>query len=210
MGAGVQNARLSDALKRTYGFKESLSVEVVPDVIPTQEMTDVLAPENYRLRGENLWTQAVVIASAAAQAARVQIGFDPANFPPKGSFITIIDQLRVQAAVVGQLFLNLVPNLNNLATGIVVRYRDGRHTTATGGVSPFGVTQLTTDTPGLGVAGSSMGTYTLAGSNVEYVIPLGVVLVPFTRLDVTLNTANNTLNVFALGRERFLDPSEAF
>jgi hypothetical protein len=196
-------------LKRIFGFKDSLSVEVQPDIIPVHQVSDLQAAENYRLRAENLWAQGVTSTSAAAQQARVQIGFDAVNAPPRGTALTIIDQIWIQASVTGLIAFNLVPGANLTGTGVVVRFRDARSIPQVNfGVSPFGITEMLADAPALGTAGTTLGVFN-AQSAVQYgPIPLGVVLLPFSRLDISLNFASSTLSVFALGRERQLDPSE--
>jgi hypothetical protein len=204
--------RFPQLLRRYFGIVGPLSMELEPTVIPSIELNDVQAPEQYRARGDNLWAQGVVSTSAAAQAARIQIGFDPATITPadRGKYITIVDEIRVMcsAAAPVSLVLDLNPNLNPTGTGVQVRYRDGRANSGTTPINAAGFTRLFSDQPAIGAPGTTLGLWAMSGPNIELVMKLGVVLIPFTRLDIAVNLASTTLSLFALGRERSLDSSE--
>jgi|SRR5882672_5696694 len=211
MAAPLQNSRFQEQLKRLFGFKQDLGAQVIEDIVPVADTHDIQAPESYRLRGENLWAQGAQVTSAAGQAARVQIGFDSTTLSTAvGKLITIVDRLRVQSNTNGVLQLHIVPNLNLTAIAPAVRYRDARSPAPAGVIPPFGFTQMLADAPLLGIPLSTLGIVPLSavGAAFEAEFNLGVILVPFTRLDISINIAATTLTVFALGRERAMDGSE--
>jgi hypothetical protein len=208
MGAGIQNSRFVENLKRLFGLKDSISPEVAGDILPVADTYDVQAAESYRLRGENLWMLGVSSINGAGVANRVQIGFDPASPPARGSVITIIDEIHVVGAVGNfAIQMGITPNVSLTATGISVRYRDARSPAPANVISPFGFTQILADAPALGTLNTTMGLWQLAGT-AEQILRAGIVLVPGTRFELGVNAGSVTLEYLFLGRERALDPSE--
>lgn len=208
MAAPLQNSRFQELLKRLFGFKQDLGAQVIEDIVPVADTHDVQAPESYRLRAENLWAIGLNSTNGAGVANRIQIGFDPTT-PPRSQLITIIDEIRLNLTTgPGSLLMGITPNLNLTATGIPVRYRDGRSPSPNNVISPAGFTQILADAPTLGTLNATMGSLALL-ANAEQVVRLGVVLVPGTKFEMGVNGGSQTLNVFVLGRERAMDGSEA-
>jgi hypothetical protein len=210
MGAGIQNSRFVENMKRLFGLKDSVSPEVAGDILSVADTYDVQAAESYRLRGEALWILGVTSINGVGVANRVQIGFDPSAPPARGSVISIIDEIHA-VGVVGNfaIQMGITPNLNLTVPGGAVRYRDARAFAPANVIPAFGFTQVTADSPGLGTLNTTMGQWQLAGT-AEQILRAGIVLVPGTRFELGVNAGSVTIEYLFLGRERALDPSEVF
>jgi hypothetical protein len=192
-----QTARFQELLRRTFGIKGPLAIELAESVLPVMDITQY-APEQEILRGVRLW--AGIIEQAAAIGAQSFARLE--NQVDSGQLI-LVERFQTYAGAVGNTInAALVLNVGIGAIGGTMTPRDWRRLDAT---SRGNAADLRS---GTAVVGTTIGIRDVVDASGRVVVPMDAVVRPGSSLQVWGQANNVALFTSFWWRERKAEPEE--
>jgi hypothetical protein len=192
-----QTARFQELLRRTFGIKGPLGVELAESVLPVIDITQY-APEQELLRGVRLW--AGIIEQAAA------VGFNSfcrLENPADSGQLVLVEKVYSYGGVAGSIInAALVLNVGVGVIGGTLTPRDWRRLDAN---SRGNAADLRS---GTAVVGTTIGMRDVYDTSTRAVFQVDGVLRPGSSLQVSLNNLNSALFTCWFWRERKAEVEE--
>lgn len=196
----IQGGRWDTFLRRLLPIKDRSIAPILASELVGQVVVQEWEPEFYKLRDENLCFGMAQRAAVAAEFSHVKI-----RNPDLSGSMVILEQIWVRLSAAG--IIDMATGGVELAgfTAAATAFRDLRSGVLTaGGVT---VAELSSDTNVGALGGTSVARAAL-GTNEIVQLKFPVILPPATEFIIRAFTANVTMNVTILWRERGAEPSE--
>lgn len=206
--ASAWEQRFAQYVRRLLALRESSSLEVLPDLMPTMPVIEADAPDVILLRGERRWGAAGQVTSAAGNRATTMLLNQSSRSQP--TLITV-EALWVLATT--SLLFKLAENFTGAVLGTACEYAtlDIRGIgPAFGTLPPSGTARMVDNN--LGLLGQTFGRSVPPTTGVWLRAPeISVVLPPGAALYYQADAVGaNTLHAYWVWRERSVQPDEIF